>query len=202
MRTRVLLIFCQVSFGLSLLGQGVISVQFDQEEYFLQPSSLAPVVVELGTVIPEGLFSFGVRLVYDPILGGVVNEDAILVPPALDYNGAQGPGALKAFGQGFAAVKGTVDALAFPAVYYGGSELATFNVTALTPGDYAVTLELYRTLGPAENIFVSGAGVTLDSQIRFGTAILHVVPEPAAGLLAMVGLFLTLSGCGMVRRSK
>ena len=111
------MIFCQVSFVVSLLGQGVISVRFDREEYFLQPSSLAPVVVELGTVIPEGLFSFGVRLVYDPILGGVVSEDAILVPPALDYNGAQGPGALKAIGQGFAAVKGTVDALAFPAVY-------------------------------------------------------------------------------------
>jgi hypothetical protein len=198
----LLLSFCQLGFGLSLLGQGVISVQFDQEEYFLQPSSLTPVGVELGTAIPEGLFSFGVRMVYDPILGGVVNEDAILVPPALDYNGAQGPGALKAVGQGFAAVKGTVDALAFPAVYYAGSELATFNVTALTPGDYAVTLELYRTLGPTESIFVSGNGVTLDSQIRFGTAIFHVVPEPASGFLAGAGLLLMLVGRGVVRRSK
>ncbi len=185
---RLAAVLCQAAILVPLWGQGFIDVRFDRAEYVVVPASTIAVTIELGSAIPEGLFSYGVRLVYDSILGRMVNENDIFVPPPLEYNGAQGPGAIRAVGDGFAAVKGTVDALTIPAVYYTGSELATFNVAALAPGDYALSLEIFRTLGPTESVFVSGTGAVLDSQLRFGTAILHVVPEPASVLLAGGGL--------------
>lgn len=192
------ILLCQAGLLLPLCGQGFFDVRFDKSEYVVMPASHTAVKIELGSAIPEGLFSYGVRLVYDSILGRMVNEDDIFVPPPIDYNGAQGPGAIRAVGGGFAAVKGTVDALSIPAVYYAGTELVTFNVAALIPGDYTLSLELYRTLGPTESVFVSGSGVVLDSQLRFGTAVLHVVPEPASVFLVGSGLL----GMLLLRRSR
>lgn len=204
LKGRLAAVLCQAGLLLPLCGQGFVDVQFDRADYSVVPSSLTAVTIELGSAIPEGLFSYGVRLVYDSILGRMVNENDIFVPPPLNYNGAHGVGAIRAVGEGFAAVKGTVDALAIPAVYYVGTELVTFNILALTPGDYTVSLELYRTLGPTESVFVSGTGAVLDSQLRFGTAVIHVVPEPACSVLAggglLGGLLLRWSGVRLLNR--
>lgn len=167
------------------LGQE-LAVRFSQSEYTAIPGAPFPVTVQLNGAIAAGLFSFGVKLVYDPQMGRVVDEASIQVPPQLDFNGVAGPAAFRAVGDGFAGVKGTVDALANPPQSYFGSVLAVFYLTGYSLGDDALRLEPFNTLGPSESIFVSGDGHVLDPFLHFEPAQLHFVPEPSS--LYLLGL--------------
>jgi hypothetical protein len=177
---------------LSAWGQGV-KIRFNQAEYTARPSESVSLGVELESALSEGLFSYGVLLVYDPVMGGVVDAASILVPPALNFDGVRGPGAFKQIGSGTAGVKGTVDFFAQSAEYYTGTALATFTVTPETPGEYQLMLKLFNTLGPTESIFVAGDGSKLDDQIGFSEARLVVIPEPGCWALLVLGGTLMLS---------
>ena len=86
----------------------------DQETYTTLPEVPVPVNVELKSTLPAGLFSYGIRLVYDPASGVVTTEDSITVPRELSFNGVEGPGAMKTVEADFAGVKGTIDFFADP----------------------------------------------------------------------------------------
>lgn len=166
----------------------VLPVGFERLGYVAGLGEIIPVRVELKSTLPVGLFSYGLRLVYAPELGGVVDVTAISAPAELDFDGVAGPGARKEVGAGFGAIKGTVDFFADPARFYSGTLLATFNVSCNRLGDYLLALELYRTLGPTESVFVSGEGVSLDELLEWGTATLTVIPEPRTVVFLMLGI--------------
>ncbi len=173
-----------------------VGVGFDKAQYVSVLGESIPVRVELKSTLPVGLFSYGLRLVYDPQMGGVTDVTRISVPPELDFNGVMGPGTQKEVGNGFAAVKGTIDFFVDPAPFYMGTLLAIFDVKCPQMGDYLLALELYRTLGPAESVFVLEDGSVLDDLIVWGVATISVIPETETVFLVAVGM-----GCiWMVRR--
>ena len=58
----------------------------------------------------------------------------------------------------------------------------TFNVSFPELGVYNLDLDFYNTLGPSEQLFVSGNGTLLDPILVFESAMISVVPEPAMSL--------------------
>lgn len=167
---------------------GEMQVGFDQADYLAAVGTTVPVRVEFKSTSPVALFSYGVRVVYLAELGGVANASAIFVPSELDFNGVLGPGAYKEVGSGFGAVKGTVDFFANPIQYYAGSVLATFQVACPKVGEYDLALQLFRTLGPTEAVFVTAEGLVLDDVLSLGTAKVKVIPETGSAVLLGLGL--------------
>jgi hypothetical protein len=168
-----------------------IVVRFDQSTYQVAPNG----IVSVGIVITppaSGLFSYGVRLNLPPGKAAATSSDSIEVPSPLDFNGVFGPGALRTVDAAGGGVKGTVNI--DPLVEaYRNALIATFNLenrVGTVGASYPLTLDLFRTLGPAESIFVDGLGNTLDQRIVFGTAMVTVVPEPS--LMALLGLPLVM----------
>ena len=174
-------------------GQG-LTLQFDQPTYVTSPGSALSVGVTLDQAPAAGLFSYGVKLLFDPTTSPVNGVGAISPAAALDFNGVLGAGAFKAVGNGFAGAKGTVDIFANPVTYYSGVLLTTFNLEYQTPGDYTLDLALYNTLGPTEKVFVSGSGASLDSSLHFQSTTVHVVPEPTTTMLSVGGGLAILLG--------
>jgi len=170
----------------SASGQA-IGVRFDREDYVVQPGASVAIQVSLDTTLAKGLYSYGEVLVYDPLAGRVVDLDSIVVPTELNFNGVEGPGALKHISDGAVGVKGTVDFFAQSTASYSGRVLATFKILPLAPGDYVLKLKPFNTLGPTESVFIGGDGTKLDDQIGFGSAQLHVIPEPSGMALMMWG---------------
>jgi hypothetical protein len=180
-----------VALPLSVVGQGTFRVRFDQTSYVVTPESTLTVGIVIDPAPLSGLFSYGMKVVFDEAFARVEAASAISVPPPLDFNGVLGPGADRSIGSGFAAVKGTVDFFLSPPQNYGGSLLANISVKNLVNEagqTYPLSIEIYRTLGPSESVFVNGAGEALDRQLTFGTALVHVVPEPSGLVLMILGL--------------
>jgi hypothetical protein len=188
---RCLSLIWQIGLCLPLasLAQGTFRVGFEQSSYSVPAGGTVTVNVLIDPVPASGLFSFGVQLNSDGSQARVESAAGITVPAPLDFNGAFGP-ALKSVTPGMAGVKGTVDFSATPPKYYSGGLLATFTVRDLTAAartSYLLSLGIYRTLGPAESVFVNGAGETLDGEISFGSATVTVIPEPTGALLLLLG---------------
>ena len=180
------LCFCSLSWVSPSPAQD-LTLQFDQLTYVTSPGSPLSVGIRMDQAPTDGLFSYGVKLLFDPASSPVSGVGAISPAAALDFNGPLGAGAFKAVGSGFAGAKGTVDIFANPVTYYSGVLLTTFNLEYQTPGDYTLDLGLFNTLGPTERIFVSGSGASLDNNIQLRTATVHVVPEPSITALVLVG---------------
>jgi hypothetical protein len=180
-------------------AQGTFQVHFDQSRYTVSPGGTVQIGVVMESVPEVGLFSYGVRLVSGS-LAGVQGASGIVVPAPLDFNGVLGPGAIRLVENGAAGVKGTIDFFANPVQYYRGTLLATFLVKDLngTIGTSdPLSLEIYRTLGGNESVFVDAAGSGMDSQIIFGSAVLDVVPEPRSQwLLLLSGVVIGLEASG------
>ncbi len=167
-----------------------LPIGFEESSYQAFAGETISIGIELKSTLPVGLFSYGVRLVYSPELGGVADVSGISVPPDLDFDGVLGPGARKEVGAGFGAVKGTVDIFANPVRFYSGHLLAVFDVTCVSLGEHVLGLEIYRTIGPTETVFVRGDGVPLDEYVRFDTATLTVIPEGRTSCLLLVGMIM------------
>lgn len=152
-----------------------VTVDFGAGEYVAIQGGTVLITVEIDYEPgdPMDLFSYGVRVIpgsTESIM--VVN---ISVPPELDFLGFRGPGALVDTSVDVLGVKGTIDVLADPRTNYGGSLLATFELAFFELGEVTLDLELFRTLGPTEDVFVAGDGTTLDENITFGSATVNVL---------------------------
>jgi hypothetical protein len=169
-------------------AQGTIQVRFERPAYFVEPNQSVSVNVVIDPVPANGIFSYGVRLGI-PLVG--VAASSITVPPPLDFNGVLGAGALKAFEDGFAGVKGTVDFSSTSVQSYPGSLLSTIllaDMSGYFGAAYELHLEFFRTVGPSETLFVDGLGTSLDDRIIFGSTVIMVIPEPSTGSLFAAGL--------------
>jgi hypothetical protein len=169
-----------------------LKVGFEQPQYQVNVGQAFSVNVALPP-LPNGLFSYGIRL--NLPAGKVVasTSDAAVVPLPINFNGTAGAGALRQITTDLIGVKGTVnfDGALEP---YKVALLTTFSLKnqAGVGETYTLTLDLFRTLGSTETVFVDGLGVNLDPLITFGSASVTVVPEPSVAVLLALPLAWTL----------
>jgi len=175
------------------------TLEFERDAYVAAPGQALQLKVGIDPAASGGLFSYGVRLRFGagPIPGASLQA---AVPLALDHDGPRGRGAVLQVLADGAGAKGTVDMFASPIGYYTESLLAEFSLTLPAVGEYRLELDLFNTLGPTEDIFVTGDGTVLDRVLGFGGATVRVIPEPAVPAAALGGSILLLLRCRGVRR--
>ncbi len=178
----------------SSVGADAVNVGFDQASYQVAPGQAYSVNVVLPA-LPNGLFSYGIRLILPAGKALAAASDSVVVPAPLNFNGTAGAGALKEIGADALGVKGTVDFETIAASYHG-TLLATFNLqnVAAAGQTYSLSLDLFRTLGATETLFVDGAGVPLDQSIALGSALVVVIPEPSTLSLLALPLLVRMAG--------
>ena len=194
-----------------MLGLGMQSaaaallVHTEQASYEISPGAELDIRVYLDAddatpgvqSLAQGLFSYGVKLEFDPAKLSLSGPDAIGVPDALNFHGFD-PGASRQLGSGFAGVQGNVDPVMFEP--YGGSLLATFRVKDIGGGGaYEVMLAPHRLVA-SEQLFVDGAGTVLDAGMQFASAQILAVPEPSIAGMFLAGL--SVLGYGALRRRR
>lgn len=179
---------------------GGFSVHFDQDVYTGLPSEtvMLQVLFDYDPATPGnqppplGLFSMGIEIFFPAALAQVPDEDSIVIPGPLDGDGIGGS-APKRLGPGQAGASGALDL--FAAEGYMAPLLATFMLRALDLGSFTVDLDFFFTDTRAN--FVDFGGSLLDPQISFGSATVHVIPEP--GILGLIAA--GLAGLAVRRRA-
>ncbi len=165
----------------SLLGSSAAlaqpTVRFDQARYDINPGERFLVRVTLGQIPAEGLYSFGTTISFPSTNATVPALADIQADGSLDFNGVAGAGSVRIIGQGLAACKGTVNTLTTILQPTHGSHLASFVLTDSSATKYTLSLSPFNTLGPTEEIFVTGGGSVLDTQLQFGTALVNHRPQ-------------------------
>lgn len=188
--------FLFVTFSsISILRSAVI-VRPEQAVYYVTPGETFDIRIHidaddstLGSVyepLPNGLFSYGVQATFPGASATVPSVSQVTPTAQLNYFGFS-TGALKQVTTGTASAKGNINPLGQP---HSDSLLLTIQLTNLAPASssYVVQLDEWRTLGPTEQIFVTGAGAVLDTSPTsnlFLPALIVVVPEPSALCLLM-----------------
>lgn len=151
------------------------TVSFSQADYNAvvnQPVALHVVITYAPSDPGNELFSFGVRIIPDP--GTSLAADSIEPAPDLDFFGVGGSAQVDA-DPAVLGIKGNVEDFQSP---HTDSHLATYELRFSQTGSHNLGLALYNTLGPSEQIFVDGDGDVLDPLLTFGSATVHVIPEP------------------------
>lgn len=171
------MLFFGISGAQTLPAQTNFALRFDRPVYTVARGTTFPVSVLIDPLPVDGVFSFGARLEFNPADARIAGTGSISTPLPLNFNGVRGSGAVKASATGVGAVKGTVDFSTPLIVPHTSPALATFLVTDQGPGSYLLQLRLFNTLGPSEDIFVSGLGTNLDPLITFSTAVVYHRPR-------------------------
>lgn len=126
---------------------------------------------EPGDQSPEnGLFSCGIRVLFESKHAEASDESAISPQPELDFFGF-GPGALTESGTGFAAQKGNIDLNSGGLSPYEGTTLGQIrlNTLAASGTSFTLHLEIWKAF-PTEDVFIDGKGMILDPLIEAETA--------------------------------
>lgn len=180
--------------GLSGFAGAAVSVHTEKPTYVIAPGQEFDIRVFLDAddalvgdqALDKGLFSFGVKLVFDPLKLSIAGVSGITAPSALNFNGFNA-GALRQVGTGFAGVKGNINQNVFEV--YEDTLIATFRVKDLSGGGtYGVGLQLHKTLGDSEQLFLDGDGNVLDGGASFVGAQVTAVPEPSIALMLGAGM--------------
>jgi hypothetical protein len=197
-----------------LFGRGSSSfaarylVHFDQDLYVVNgpgETLVARVLIDADAAtpsddpIPTGLFSFGVLSSFNGAKVQVASAGDVDPVASLDFFGFAS-GAFEQVASDRVGVKGNIDQVASPLQPYGSALLAeiTFTNLASAVDEYPLDLELFRTVGPNEQLFLDGTGLVLDPDMMFRGARVRVVPEPSTVGLAL----LMIAGFGMGSRRR
>ncbi len=167
-------------------GLATPRIHFDQSEYRIsnnQPLEMQILIDgEPRTIpddaIPSGLFSYGVQVQVDAVNAEL--DTAAQVPAELDFFGFDAGASREQIRPGVIAIRGNVNRRANPIENYDGSLLATVSLLNLAPAlsEYKVSLSLFRTLGPTQQVFLDGKGNVLDSTITFESAVVRIDSLP------------------------
>lgn len=142
------------------------------DNYLIRVSLDADILSSEFDSLTNGLFSYGVLLRFPPGAANLKSLDKIVVPPELDFNGISS-GAFKNNGQDYVGVKGNVDLNS--GSLYNGSLIAEFTMNdSSVETFYYFTVELFRTLGQTESLFINGDGEILDSLIEMSVVEIKV----------------------------
>jgi hypothetical protein len=152
-----------------------IGVDFTQTQFAVPAGERIEVTVEIGLADGQELFSYGVRLV---VGGRAVVVTSVAVPAELDFTAFR-PGATVDLSPGVHGVKGNTRFTGQEFAGYSGTWLATFTLIGIEPGQVDLGLEIFRTVGSSEDVFVATDGTVLDDEIAFGSASLTVAAAPA-----------------------
>jgi len=148
------------------------------------------IVIDYAQGEPSDLFSYGFRVeVLDPSATSLVSLE---LPLALNYDGVNDSPAFTNLDPAVFGVKGTVDVFGAPVTPYTDTLLATYEMQFVKVGTVELKLQPYNTLGPTEELFVSGGGAVLDDLIVFQTTQVTVIPEPSAAITGLAGLMVAL----------
>jgi hypothetical protein len=148
-------------------------LSFAKETYVISPGETVALEVRIirnPTDEPDELFSYGLRLTHQA--GGSLSVTGITVPTPLDFFQLSA-GAFIDLSESVIGVKGNVEFS--PLVPYTGELLATFEISFDAVGEYEIGLDIFNTLGPTEQVFLSGDGTVLDDTITFGSTTVRVV---------------------------
>ncbi len=179
-----------------------ITVHFDQDVYTVNGPGeeiQAQILIDADPdrngdqPVAGGLFSYGVKMSFNPAKGDVDSLADVVVPAEMDYFGFDSGALISVTPPGEVAVHANVqqDILSAP-VGYNGTLLATVTLTNLaTAVDmYPLNLDFSRDLGINEDFFVENdTGVTLDPMIMFVPSKVRVIPEPSTTTLGLLSLF-------------
>ena len=150
------------------------------------------VLIEYEQGEPTDLFSYGLRVeVLDP---SATNFVSLELPLALNYDSVNGAPAVTDLSPAVLGAKGTIDVFDSGRTPYTGSLLATYQMQFVKVGTVNLKLHAYNTLGPSEELFVSGGGGVLDDFIVFKETEVTVIPEPSVVVTWMTGLLALLAG--------
>lgn len=192
--TSLLLYSTAIFHGGSTHAQGTVpfEVYVDPRESVVNAATATfDASIRMRGLPEEGLFSYGVQVFYPTDILAVAGPGSVSLVEALDFNGPFRLGALKSLSPGVVGIKGTVDLGTPTLTPYTGELLATVHFQLASPTTFGKgTLELteFRTLGPAESIFVTPSGSVLDSGVTFQGGSFSVIPEPSPSWLLGIGL--------------
>lgn len=166
------------------------TVRFELPEYTVAVGEFLDlrVLIDHDQGEPADLFSYGVRV--ELLEPGAANLVTLGLPLALDYDGVNGAPAAVDVDPAVLGAKGTINVFEMPQVPYTGSLLATYQMQFVQVGTVRLKLHPYNTLGPTEDIFVSGNGMSLDDFVVFRETEVNVIPEPAVTWAAVLTTWL------------
>ncbi|MFN0129920.1 MAG: hypothetical protein ACKV19_24915 [Verrucomicrobiales bacterium] len=155
---------------------GRVGVVFDREVYSVAPGDGFLALVCLCPTLEMGLFSYGIEV---DLVGGDLFGLGFRpsVPSELDFHSVLGPGADLEVSPLHVTAKGTVDFFREPYSPYTAPSFAYVHVPGLPSGSYRLEVRLKNDLGPTEQVFVTGDGIPLDSELTFSPSTI-VVQDP------------------------
>jgi hypothetical protein len=190
-----------------------ITVHFDKDVYIVSGPGeeiVAHILIDADPAvdgdqpIPVGLYSYGVKMSFNPTKGDVDSLTDVVVPSEMDYFGLN-PGALVGIAPpGEVAVHANVNQdITMDLEGYDGVLLFTVTLTNLASAvdSYPLLLDFSRDLGINEDFFVDHNGTTLDPSIMFISSRVLVIPEPSTAALALFSL-LSLAAWRRFRRPR
>ncbi|MBK8094783.1 MAG: hypothetical protein IPK32_23155 [Verrucomicrobiaceae bacterium] len=174
-------------------------VDFPEASYISIAGTPFNAPITIAPVPASGLFSYGVVV---EVVGSSGLTGVVFVQPAnaLDFDGPRGTGIQRDDDPGVGRGKGTVDIFNTAKPNHIAGIFAQLNITGLPEGSYTLQLAPYNTLGNTEDLFVDGAGQTLDPFITFGNATLTVQPGVVTATVVASGDLRTDRQTGMLLR--
>lgn len=174
-------------------------VGFPEQAYTVVAGSAFQLPITLTPMPADGLFSYGVVV---EVVGSSGLAGVVVVQPAavLDFDGPRGPGTQRDDAAGVARGKGTADISNTARPNHVAGAFAQLGISSLPEGSYTLQLAPYRTLGSTEDLFVDGAGRTLDPFISFGSTTLTVQAGGATATVAANGALRTDRQTGLLLR--
>ena len=133
--------------------------------------------------VSDGLFSAGLKILFDDRKATVDSKANVIVKRELDYFGFSAPALVSTTPSGEVSIHGNISQADVPLKVYQGSVLGSVRMTnrATAVDRYPLELDFSRDLGPNEDFFVDGKGITRDASIRFIPSEVVVAEAPAQG---------------------
>ena len=146
--------------------------------------------------VSDGLFSAGLKILFDDRKATVDSKANVIVKRELDYFGFSAPALVSTTPSGEVSIHGNISQADVPLKIYQGSVLGSVRMTnrATAVDRYPLELDFSRDLGPNEDFFVDGKGITRDASIRFIPSEVVVAEAPAQGDLDGDGTVGWISG--------